>query len=77
MDSISRIKRSRLMIKISYSGEEKESIEEEKATQIHEYIEIHTHFEPLAFPQHRQQTSQIGEAGEDQNGAQRLPSCGD
>jgi len=50
MDSVSRIKESRLMIRISYAGEEKESIEEEKAAQVHKYIEIHYSFKPDAFP---------------------------
>src|SRR5437588_11854843 len=74
MDSISRIEKSCLLIKISYSRKEKESIEEEKAAQVHSYIEIHAHFEFLALPQCRQQTSQVGEGGEKQNDTQRLPS---
>jgi hypothetical protein len=77
MDSISRIKKSSRMIIISYSGEEKEPIEEEKAAQVHSSIEIHTHFEFLALPQRRQQTSQVAEAGEDQSDTRHWPSCGD
>ena len=55
MSVIGGVQPRRLVIKISYSVEEQDSPDEEKAYRIQQNIQIQTLFEPLLFSQHGQQ----------------------
>jgi hypothetical protein len=78
MDPIGRVDPDRVMKRIFHVGELEEAVDEEKAPQVHQAIQIQRHFKPLlspcAFAHQRQEASQIGENRKNQEKAQRLPA---
>lgn len=78
---IGRVEPELEMERIFHSGELEDAVDEEKAPQVYQAIQIQIRFKPLlslgAFPHHGQEASQVGENRENEEEAQRLPAGGE